>query len=121
MPGHDHHLQFTYQQGDLNSYAAILNWGCPVDAHDGEDITVIFKRYFNFCFLLLFSVCFQKYFRLFLKTHILFLRLFRDLSQKITVLEARKGFLEGSVASELFAPENCDWLGLLRFERKNHL
>ena len=46
MPGHDHHLQFVYQAGDLNSSVAVLNWLCPVDSDDTEDITSIFKRYF---------------------------------------------------------------------------
>ena len=56
MPGHDHHLQYTYQHRDLNSYAAILNWSCPVDSHDGEDITVIFKRYFYFLIFIIFNL-----------------------------------------------------------------
>ena len=45
MPGHDHHLQFSYQPGDLNSTLAVFNWICPVDGDDSEDITSIFKRY----------------------------------------------------------------------------
>ena len=44
MPGHDHHLQFVYQTGDLNSPSALYNWACPVDRDDSEDITSIFKR-----------------------------------------------------------------------------
>ena len=44
MPGHDHHLQFVYQAGDLNSPSALYNWMCPVDGDDSEDITSIFKR-----------------------------------------------------------------------------
>ena len=48
MPGHDHHFNFALLEGDLNSDLAVLNWICPVDEDDGEDITVISKRYFNF-------------------------------------------------------------------------
>ena len=44
MPGHDHHFNFVFQEGDLNSETALFNWMCPVDEHDREDITVIAKR-----------------------------------------------------------------------------
>ena len=44
MPGHDHHLNFVFQPGDLNTEAAVFNWFCPVEEDDGEDITVLIKR-----------------------------------------------------------------------------
>ena len=44
MPGHDHHLNFVYQPGDLNMESAIYNWFCPVEEGDSEDITIIFRR-----------------------------------------------------------------------------
>ena len=44
MPGHDHHFNFVFQEGDLNLETALFNWMCPVDEHDGEDITIIAKR-----------------------------------------------------------------------------
>ena len=44
MPGHNHHFSFFFQEGDLNLETALFNWMCPVDKHDGEDITVIAKR-----------------------------------------------------------------------------
>ena len=43
MPGHDHHLNFVFQPGDLNSECAVFNWSCPIEEDDGEDITVIIK------------------------------------------------------------------------------
>ena len=51
MPGPDHHLQFVYQPGDLNSPSALYNWTCPVDGDDSEDITRIFKRFIYFSIL----------------------------------------------------------------------
>ena len=44
MPGHDHHLNFVYQPGDLNTESAFYNWFCPIEEGDSEDITIVFRR-----------------------------------------------------------------------------
>ena len=64
MPGHDHHFNFVFQPGDLNTEAAALNWICPVEEDDGEDITVLFKRSvcINLFNLLLYSILFSSLF-----------------------------------------------------------
>ena len=44
MPGHNHHLNFVYQPGDLNTEGAVYNWFCPIEEGDSKDITIIFRR-----------------------------------------------------------------------------
>ena len=121
MPGHDHHLQFVYQPGDLNSPSALYNWTCPVDGDDSEDITRIFKRFFYFFYFRCYIVSFPYFTGILLLVYHLFLRTFGELGRRLNAIEFRKGFLETSVANELFGPENCSWLEMLRYERKLHL
>ena len=70
IPGHDHHLNFVYQPGDLNMESAIYNWFCPVEEGDSEDITIIFRRQvssllFFFLFILFLTSSFFIFLRLF--------------------------------------------------------
>ena len=122
MPGHDHHFNFVFQPGDLNTEAAALNWICPVEEDDGEDITVLFKRSvcINFNFLLYFKL-FSSFLSLRDRYSFLCCSLFGDFIRRMNTVEVKKSFLETSAVRELFGPEQCQWNEILRYRRKIHL
>ena len=124
MPGHDHHLNFVFQPGDLNTEAAVFNWFCPVKEDNGEDITVLIKMsVLLYSFYLLTSsqnIPFS-FSNSFVRLLIYISRLFGDFERRMTTIETKKTYLETSAVRELFGPDQCEWTEILRYRRKIHL
>ena len=116
MPGHDHHLNFVYQPGDLNTEGAVYNWFCPVEEGDSEDITIIFRRQ-----VFLFSLHSFLTHSLVANYFLSLTRLFTDFEARTSTIETKKSFLETSFFQDLFWPEQCNWNKILRYRRKVHL